>query len=171
MSHRETIPESRPLAAWLFLADDRRMWHEPHDLLVEGGVYEMEPVAFGWRGLEPSEQPIDAVMNARGPICCRVSAWGEVVRGRDRFVAGAVRVDWIEDASNVLREFATHAAGPIGADSLSIATTAIRMAMPVVDHKANEATRKRARAKAVDGLNERLAAALMGLRPVAAGRA
>ena len=125
MSGRSNIPEVAAIGGWLFLADDRRIWQEPYDLLVEGGTHVMDPVGFRWWGLEPSEEPIDAVLNARGSVCCRVRAWGEVVRGRDRFVASSVRVEWIEDASDVLMAFADETAG-----QRCSASQAIRMAMP-----------------------------------------
>lgn len=165
MSHRETIPESRPISGWLFLSVGRRMWQDPHDLVVAGGVYRMEPVGFRWYGLEPSEGAIDAVLNGRGSTCCRVSAWGEVVRGRDRFVASSVRVEWVEDASAVLRSFAGDGADE---DPVVAASRAIRAAMPARDSDDDKkpgvkAKRERAERAAMDRLNERLAGMLKGL--------
>lgn len=171
----EAVPESRPIAGWLFCAADAEgdvyMHQEPHDLIREGGVYRMETVGFRWWGLEPSESPCDAILNARGPVCCRVSAWGEVVRGRDRFVASAVRVEWMADAGEALAEFADEAAGVAGpADPWCMAARAIRDAMPKRDQDDEKkpgvkARRERAERAVRDRLDERLAGMLEGLGP------
>lgn len=166
----EAIPESRPIAGWLFLGAGRRMHQEPHDLIVAGGVYRMDPVAFRWWGPEPSESACDAVLNARGPICCRVRAWGEVVRGRDRFVASFARIEWMADASDVLRRFAEGSGSLCGVDPWCTAARAIRMAMPARDQEDDKkpgikAQRERAERAARDRLDERLAGMLDGLKP------
>jgi hypothetical protein len=165
----ESVPESRPIAGWLFVGPARRMWHAPRDLIVANGVYWVERPCFCWHGLEPSERPCDAVLNARGSTCCRVSAWGEVVRGRDRFVASNVRVEWVEDASEVLRSFAGDTAGE---DPVVAASRAIRAAIPAWDSDDDKkpgvkAKRDRAERAARDRLDERLAGMLEGLRRAA----
>jgi len=57
-------------------------------------------------GLHASEQALDSLRYAPGPIVCRVECSGEIVRGDDKLVCTQRRVLWQRDATAVLRKFA-----------------------------------------------------------------
>jgi len=78
-----------------------------------------------------------------------------------------VRVEWVEDAGDALRSFAVEQGAPAWrpGDPHHLAAVAIRVATIPGDMPATKAARDRAERAVKDGLNERLAARLMGLAP------
>jgi len=106
--------------AWHFLAKDGRLcthngmakWR---DTKVRPGVTYVHrgPIEMCLHGLHACESPLDALLNAPGPIACRVECWDRLEKENDpycsgisKLVCGHRKVLWMCNASKALRKFA-----------------------------------------------------------------
>jgi hypothetical protein len=93
---------------WHFLQEDRRLHFEPHTQVVSGQKLSVLPEKLKMcrYGLHFSENILDALQYAPGPIVCRVQASGRILTDSDKCCAEHRKVVWMVDADRVLREFA-----------------------------------------------------------------
>lgn len=93
--------------AWHFLRDDCKMRFKPEVMVKPDVEYKAElPLSICKNGLHASEQIIDALFYAPGPVVCRVELSGEIIKSDDKICAEKRKVLWMYNAANVLHEFA-----------------------------------------------------------------
>lgn len=95
------------ILAWHFLREDCKMRFN-HGITIKPGVeYEAKlPLIMCKNGLHASEQIIDALCCAPGPVVCRVELSGRMIKNNDKICAEKRKVLWMYDVTNVLHEFA-----------------------------------------------------------------
>jgi len=92
---------------WHWLPEDRRLRYDSRQLVVAGETIKHDgQVVMCESGLHASEQAIDSLQYAPGPVICRVTLGGTVIEGKDKSVASERTVIWMADATNTLHEFA-----------------------------------------------------------------
>jgi hypothetical protein len=97
----------KKIKAWHFVADNRRMNHQPEMEITPGYIYsEHGPVKICKSGLHGSRKVIDALRYAPGSYLCRVDMWSEVKEDKDKLVARHRHVIAAKDVSSELRLWA-----------------------------------------------------------------
>ncbi len=99
------------LLAWHFLPADGCLANGDGRRVVVGETLRVDgPLVLCTRGLHASRRLTDALKYAPGPILCRVRLSGDVAEGDDKLCATERTVEWMLDATPVLRDFARAAA-------------------------------------------------------------
>ena len=98
---------TRPVYAWHFLANDRRLRYGTRQKVRTGVTIRIEQTPrLCYVGLHGSRLPLDALQYAPGEIVCRVRIGGIIVEDGDKLAGQTRTVMWMADADKTLREFA-----------------------------------------------------------------
>lgn len=112
--------QSKPVEAWHFLQENRRLQFAPHTIVAPGKTLSAKgKLVMCENGMHASKRIRDALMFAPGPIVCRVELSGEILHDSDKSCARNRRVLWMLDATNILHEFACRCA----TDALALVET------------------------------------------------
>lgn len=97
------------MKAWHFVRKNRRLGFGDGRIVKSGRIYRVptdRPLELCSYGLHGSKRLLDALLFAPGPVLCRVELVGERIDYHDTSVAYARRVEWMMDATDILRRFA-----------------------------------------------------------------
>jgi hypothetical protein len=99
---------------WHFANESRRLGYDDGRKIKVGQklTVDCEPVMCK-RGLHASARLIDALSYAPGPVLCKVTLGGTVIRGDDKSVATERTVVAMADVTDILREFARKTAAEV----------------------------------------------------------
>ncbi len=91
---------------WHFMSKDRKLGYGDNRKAVKGRWLEHDgPLELSQSGLHASQNIMDALKYAPGPIICRVQLGGTILPGYDKSVAQKRKIDWWVDGEKLLRIF------------------------------------------------------------------
>ena len=96
------------MKAWHFVrqSDTGPVLRDGRPVVVGEWLEHTGPLELCKTGLHASEDILDAIGYAPGPVVCRVECEGATLRDADKLVCTRRRVEWMIDAESVLRLWA-----------------------------------------------------------------
>jgi hypothetical protein len=97
------------MKAWHFIVEDKRLGYGDGRIVKTGRTFRVpkdKPLELCNYGLHASKRILDALQYAPGPMVCRVELIGERLDDNDKSVAYERHVEWMMDATDILRKFA-----------------------------------------------------------------